>query len=201
MERISNMIETKIKEISAITDDLDKLEAEGELKRNELELKAKNIEIEKLKEALENVEYKSDMAGVIKEVNPEGGGDNFTGSEKPFMTIITLGNYSVKGKLNEQIKENLIGAGHNNVEIKLSQGETDYQIEQGNPEGVMTVTYKVKEKIRNIDGVVNATFYKFRRWGANVSYKDKRLESAAEYGADTDFLKTKGYIIKEGRNL
>ena len=102
LERISNTIETKKKEISAITDNLQKLEAQGELKRSELELKAKNIEIEKLKAALENVEFKSEMTGVIKEINPEGGFDNFSGKEKPFMTIITLGNYRVKGKINEQ---------------------------------------------------------------------------------------------------
>ena len=102
LERISNTIETKKKEIGAITDNLEKLEAQGELKRSELELKAKNIEIEKLKAALENVEFKSEMAGVIKEINPEGGYDNFSGKEKPFMTIITLGNYRVKGKINEQ---------------------------------------------------------------------------------------------------
>ena len=118
------MIETKIKEISAITDDLDKLEAEGELKRNELELKAKNIEIEKLKEALENVEYKSDMAGVIKEVNPEGGVDNFTGSEKPFMTIITLGNYSVKGKLNEQNMYDIICGQEVIIRLRLDDSVT-----------------------------------------------------------------------------
>ena len=102
LERISNTIETKKKEINAITDNLDKLEAQGELKRNEIELKAKNIEIEKLKASLENVEFKSEMAGVIKEVNPEGGYDEFSGKEKPFMSIITLGDYRVKGKVNEQ---------------------------------------------------------------------------------------------------
>ena len=107
---------------------------------------------------------------------------------------------TIKGT-NEQIKENLIGAGNNNVDIKLSQGETDYHIEQGNPEGVMVVTDEVKDKIRNIDGVVNATFYNSRQWGSTVAYKNTKLEDVTLYGADLDFFKTKGYVIKEGRNL
>ena len=102
LERISNTIETKKKEIGAISDNLEKLEAQGELKKSELELKAKNIEIEKLKAALENVEFKSEMEGVVKEINKDGGYDSFSGQEKPFMTIISLGNYRVKGKINEQ---------------------------------------------------------------------------------------------------
>ena len=102
LERISNAIELKKKEINAITDNLDKMEAQGALKKSELEYKAKTIEIGKLEEALKNIEFKSDMAGVIKELNPEGGYDNFSGKEKPFMSIISLGNYRVKGKINEQ---------------------------------------------------------------------------------------------------
>ena len=102
LERITNSIELKKKEINAISDNLDKMEAQGELKKSELEYKSKSIEIEKLEEALKNIEFKSEIAGVVKELNPEGGYDNFTGKEKPFMTIISLGNYRVKGKINEQ---------------------------------------------------------------------------------------------------
>ena len=102
LERISNAIETKREEISQISDNLDKLEAEGELKKSELELKAKNIEIEKLETSLANVEVKSEIAGVVKELNPEGGLDNYSGQEKPFMSIISLGEYRIKGMINEQ---------------------------------------------------------------------------------------------------
>ena len=102
LERISNAIENKKTEINQISDNLDKLEAQGELKKSELELKAKNIEIEKLQAALDNVEVKSEMAGVVKELNPEGGFDNYSGQEKPFMSIISLGEYRIKGKINEQ---------------------------------------------------------------------------------------------------
>ena len=108
---------------------------------------------------------------------------------------------TIKGT-NEQIKENLIGAGNNNVDIMLSQGEGEYFMMQGNPEGVMVADDESKEKIRNTDGVVNATFYNSRKWGElSVTYKKTKLESASLYGTDIDFVKTKGYVINEGRNI
>ena len=108
---------------------------------------------------------------------------------------------TIKGT-NEQIKENLIGAGNNNVDIKLSQGESEYFMMQGNPEGVMVADDEIKEKIRNIDDVVHATFYNSRKWGEiTLTHKNNKLESASLYGSDLDFFKTKGYVINEGRNL
>ena len=107
---------------------------------------------------------------------------------------------TIKGT-NEQIKQNLIGAGNNNVDIKLTQGEGDYYMDQGNPDGIMVTTDEIKEKIKNIDGVVNATFYNSRKWGSKVLYKDTNIDSASMYGADSDFFKTKGYVIDNGRNF
>ena len=46
---------------------------------------------------------------------------------------------------NEQIKENLIGAGNNNVDIKLYQGDYEYDNSMGSPEGV---------RIHNHPGIV-----------------------------------------------
>ena len=108
---------------------------------------------------------------------------------------------TIKGT-NEQIKENLIGAGNNNVDIKLSQGESEYFMMQGNPEGVMVADDEIKDRIRNIDGVVHATFFNSRKWGEiSVTHKKNKLETASLYGTDLDFLKTKGYVINEGRNF
>ena len=139
LERISNKITLKQKEISAISDNLDKLEAQGELKKSELELKAKNIEIEKLTEALSNVEFKSELAGVVKELNQEGEHDNNTGKEKPFMSIISLGNYRIKGKINEQNvyditpgQEVLI---HSRIDENVTWKGTISEINTGEPQG------------------------------------------------------------------
>ena len=70
---------------------------------------------------------------------------------------------------NEQIKQNLIGAGNNNVDVKLYQGKGEYYMDQGNPEGVMVVQKEQKKKIRALDGVKSATFYNRRSYADNVS--------------------------------
>ena len=107
---------------------------------------------------------------------------------------------TIKGT-NEQIKENLIGSGNNNVDIKLTQGESEYYMDMGNPSGVMVITDEIKDRIRNTEDVISATFYNSRPWGSRVGYKDSKLENTAIYGADLDFFRTKGYVINEGRNF
>ncbi len=102
---------------------------------------------------------------------------------------------------NEQIKENLIGAGNNNVDVKLSQGDSEYYMDQGNPDGIMPVTKEIKKEIRNIKGVVSATFYNKRNWAEGITYKNTTLDNGAIYGIDTDFLRTKGYVLQEGRGF
>lgn len=102
---------------------------------------------------------------------------------------------------NEQIKENLIGAGNNNVDVKLSQGESEYYMDQGNPDGIMVVTDEIKKEIRKIEGVVSATFYNKRNWADGITYQNTILENGAIYGIDTDFLRTKGYVIQTGRGF
>ena len=42
---------------------------------------------------------------------------------------------TIKGT-NEQIKQNLIGAGNNNVTVSLKQGDGDYWMDNGLPSGV-----------------------------------------------------------------
>ena len=77
---------------------------------------------------------------------------------------------TIKGT-NEQIKENLIGSGNNNVDIKLTQGESEYYMDMGNPSGVMVITDEIKDRIRNTEDVISATFYNSRPWGSRVGYK------------------------------
>lgn len=102
---------------------------------------------------------------------------------------------------NEQIKENLIGAGNNNVDVCLYQGEYEYSIEMGIPDNVSILSEEQKEEIRQLDGVVNATFYNRRNWVDGVYYQDISLSSGSMYGVDMDFLKTKGYVIQSGRGF
>ena len=48
---------------------------------------------------------------------------------------------------NEQIKENLIGAGNNNVDVKLYQGDYEYDNYMGSPSGVSMVSQDQMDEI------------------------------------------------------
>ena len=100
---------------------------------------------------------------------------------------------------NEQIKENLIGAGNNNIDIKIFQGDGEYYMEQGVPENIRRVDEETKKLILKLPGVEYATFYNSRNWAEEVSYGSMQLDGSNIYGVDQDFLSTKGYVIQKGR--
>ena len=102
---------------------------------------------------------------------------------------------------NEQIKQNLIGAGNNNVDVRLFQGEYEYDTYQGIPDGISILTDELKNQIMELDGVKNATFYNRRGWVDGIMYKEISLDSGSMYGIDRNFLQTKGYVVKTGRGF
>ena len=70
---------------------------------------------------------------------------------------------TIKGT-NEQIKQNLVGAGENTVEISLYQGEWEYEMEyNGIPEGVPLVADEVVEQLKEIPHVENVSRYLSRQ--------------------------------------
>ena len=97
---------------------------------------------------------------------------------------------------NEQIKQNLIGAGNNNVDVKLYQGESEYWMDNGLPDNISVISDEQKEKIRSLEGVESATFYNRRGYADGVTYQNTSLDSGSVYGVDAEFLKTKGYVIQ-----
>ncbi len=76
-------------------------ELEISIKQAEYNQESKKIEIQKLQDSIEQSVVTSKIAGVVKEINENGGYDDY-GNEKPFMTILATGDYRVKGKVNEQ---------------------------------------------------------------------------------------------------
>ena len=65
---------------------------------------------------------------------------------------------------NEQIKENLIGAGDNTVEIALYQGDWVYEMGgEGIPEGVPVIDEKTLGQVKDIDHVEDASLYLSRQ--------------------------------------
>lgn len=107
---------------------------------------------------------------------------------------------TIKGT-NEQIKQNLIGSGNNNVNIMLKQGDWIYEMDQGVPQNVQLISEEQKEEIRNLDGAKYASFYQMRSNSWNIFYGNTSLDGAKVLGVDRDYLKTCGYVIYGGRNF
>lgn len=108
---------------------------------------------------------------------------------------------TIKGT-NEQIKKNLIGEGDNVVDVYLSQGGSEYEMEyQGVPDGVPVITKEQKEKIAELDEVTNVTCYQARKYADSVFYQNKTMNGGAVFGIDTDYLDTCGYQIIRGRGF
>ena len=107
---------------------------------------------------------------------------------------------TIKGT-NEQIKKNLIGAGNNNVSVTLRQGEGEYWMDNGVPDGIIPLTDDIRERIRELDKVENASFFNSRSYVDGIANGDTRLDSGKAYGVDQNFLATSGYVITAGRGF
>lgn len=65
---------------------------------------------------------------------------------------------TIKGT-NEQIKQNLIGAGNNNVTVSLKQGDGDYWMDNGLPSGVSKLSDDQKKRIRESAHVLDTKVF------------------------------------------
>ena len=103
---------------------------------------------------------------------------------------------------NEQIKQNLVGAGENTVEIALYQGEWQYEMSyQGIPAGVPLITEDVLDSIREIDHVENVARYMIRQDYNVVYHLNTGLSGGYVTGVDANYFDTCNYIMKEGRGF
>ena len=107
---------------------------------------------------------------------------------------------TIKGT-NEQIKQNLIGAGNNNVTVSLKQGDGDYWMDNGLPSGVSKLSDDQKKRIREQDQVENASFYTERTYVSGIAKGNTTLDSAKALGVDENYLSTCGYQIYQGRGF
>ncbi|MBQ9633151.1 MAG: ABC transporter permease [Lachnospiraceae bacterium] len=109
---------------------------------------------------------------------------------------------TIKGT-NDQIMENLVGKGNNNVEISLMQGDMEFEFDgyTGMPQGVTLITDDQKERIREISHVVDASFFYSRVYADNIYRGQVRLDGARVFGVDDHFLNTYGYYIYRGRHF
>lgn len=105
---------------------------------------------------------------------------------------------------NEQLLQNVIGSGNNAVSIPLSQGgeygEMDFSYESV-PYGIPVITEETREKLLEVDGVLDATFYNSRRWSDGIYYLNKSLHGAQVLGIDSHYFNVNGYVLRTGRDF
>ena len=113
--------------------------------------------------------------------------------------IITIVS-TIKGT-NEQIKENLIGAGNNVVTVQLYQNGNPYDMSWNQvPDGVRTVREDTRKELEKIHGVEGVSLYNFRSYAENLYYRDNSFNGQI-YGVDPHYLSVYGYQIKSGRGF
>ena len=113
--------------------------------------------------------------------------------------IITIVS-TIKGT-NEQIKENLIGAGNNVVTVQLNQSGYPYDMSWGSiPDGVRTITEETRLELEEISGVEQATVYNSRSYANQIYYGNTQFNGAV-YGIDSHYLSVYGYQVKTGRGF
>lgn len=114
-------------------------------------------------------------------------------------SIITIIS-TIKGT-NEQIKENLIGAGNNVVTVQLSQHGSIYEMTYNPlPVGVKVLDESTRTALRGLDGVQDVSFYRQRSYAESVYYQNTSFNGQV-FGVDLEYFRVNGYQIKLGRGF
>ncbi len=102
---------------------------------------------------------------------------------------------------NEQIKENLIGAGNNVVTVQLNQNGNRYDMSWNPiPQGVRVITQQTRKELETISGVERVSLYYSRNYSEQVYYLNTQFNGEI-YGIDEHYLSVYGYQIKSGRGF
>ena len=113
--------------------------------------------------------------------------------------IITIVS-TIKGT-NEQIKENLIGAGNNVVTVQLNENGYSYDMSwSAVPAGVRTITEETRRELEQLSGAEKASVYCVRSYAQQVFYQNTQFNGAL-YGIDAQYLDVYGYQVKSGRGF
>ncbi len=102
---------------------------------------------------------------------------------------------------NEQIKENLIGAGNNVVTVELQKGGSSYNLSWNPiPDGVRTISEETRQELAELKDVEAVSLYTGRNYAEQVYYKNAQFNGEL-YGIDPHYLNAYGYQIKSGRGF
>ena len=102
---------------------------------------------------------------------------------------------------NEQIKENLIGAGNNVVTVSLNQDGRPYDFGWNPiPQGVRTITGETREELEKISGAQIVSLYTYRDYAEQVFYLNTQYNGKL-YGIDENYLSAYGLQVRSGRGF
>ena len=102
---------------------------------------------------------------------------------------------------NEQIKQNLIGAGNNVVRVTISATDSQNYFDlnySALPEGIDPVTGDMRDEMEKLGGVSLVSMYHVRQWCDNV-YVGNSAFSGSLYGVDDHYLTAVDYAVNYGR--
>ena len=103
---------------------------------------------------------------------------------------------------NEQIKENLIGAGNNVVTVRLNQDGYAYDMSWNPiPADVKVITQQTRQELEEIDHVEEVSLYTSRNYAEQVYYQNTQFSGGKVYGIDENYLHVYGYQVKRGRGF
>ena len=113
--------------------------------------------------------------------------------------IITIVS-TIKGA-NEQIKENLIGAGNNVVTVQLNENGYPFDATWSDiPSCVRPITEQTRQELEQLDGAQRVSLFYSRSYADGVFYQDNQYNGSI-YGVDENYLGAYGYQVKLGRGF
>ena len=102
---------------------------------------------------------------------------------------------------NEQIKENLIGAGNNVVTVEPYQNGQQLDFSWNSvPQGIRQITEDTRQELEKISGVEKVSLYYSRSYSQTLFYQNTQFNGKL-YGIDQNFLSVYGYQVKSGRGF
>ena len=107
----------------------------------------------------------------------------------------------IKGT-NEQIKQNLIGAGNNSVVIQLYDGAYPIDISYYTvPDNITVISEEVRQDVERLSEVSVASLFTSRNASGYVYNGSTTLDNGFFYGIDQNYFSVYGYTMKRGRSF
>ena len=102
---------------------------------------------------------------------------------------------------NEQIKQNLIGAGNDMVQVQLTQDGSTVDFSYGElPEGIAAITSAMRDEMDALPGVSAVAMYRQRTWADGI-YAGNQSFTGTLNGVDDHYLSVAGYQVPSCRRI